>query len=139
MTHALTTTATRVSLGPGTGGLGGWGAAALVVGRPCWAKRAPYLGRVRHLGDAPWWAKRGIRTSAGPHLHYPRQMREGAAASEAVQSMSVLKVVLSVGVALIVVGLVLIPLPGPGLIVLTGGVIVAAAAAVLLRKGTERT
>ena len=66
-------------------------------------------------------------------------MREGAAASEAVQSMSVLKVVLSVGVALIVVGLVLIPLPGPGLIVLTGGVIVAAAAAVLLRKGTERT
>lgn len=67
-------------------------------------------------------------------------MREGAAAAtEAVQSMSVLKVVLGVGVALIVVGLVLIPLPGPGLIVLTGGVIVAVAAAVLLRKGTERT
>ena len=53
--------------------------------------------------------------------------------------MSVLKVVLGIGVALVVVGAVLIPLPGPGLIILTGGVIVAAVAAVLLRKGTERT
>ena len=50
-----------------------------------------------------------------------------------------LKVMLGVGVALIVVGVVLIPLPGPGLVVLTGGVIVAAVAGVLLRKGPERT
>ena len=55
------------------------------------------------------------------------------------ESMSVLKVVLGIGVALVVVGAVLIPLPGPGLIILTGGVIVAAVAAVLLRKVTERT
>ena len=53
--------------------------------------------------------------------------------------MSVLKIVLGVGVALILVGVVLIPLPGLGLVVLTGGVIVAAIAAVLLRKGPERT
>ena len=67
-------------------------------------------------------------------------MRERAAPpSEAVESVSVLKVVFGVGVALIVVGVVLIPLPGPGLVVLTGGVIVAAVAAVLLRKGPERT
>ena len=67
-------------------------------------------------------------------------MRESAAPpSEAVESVSVLKVVFGVGVALIVVGVVLIPLPGPGLVVLTGGVIVAAVAAVLLRKGPERT
>jgi hypothetical protein len=56
-----------------------------------------------------------------------------------VESVSVLKVVFALGVALIVVGVVLIPLPGPGLVVLTGGVIVAAVAAVLLRKGPERT
>ena len=53
--------------------------------------------------------------------------------------LSVMKVVLGVGVALIVVGVVLIPLPGPGLVVLTAGAIVAAVAAVLLRKGPERT
>ena len=50
-----------------------------------------------------------------------------------------LKVLLGVGVALIVVGAALIPLPGPGLLVLTGGVIVAAIAAVLLRKRPEHT
>jgi hypothetical protein len=50
-----------------------------------------------------------------------------------------LKVVFGVGVALIVVGVVLIPLPGPGFVVLTAGVIVAAVAGVLLRKGPERT
>ena len=53
--------------------------------------------------------------------------------------LSVMKVVFGVGVALIVVGVVLIPLPGPGLVVLTAGAIVAAVAAVLLRKGPERT
>ena len=53
--------------------------------------------------------------------------------------MSVLKVLLGIGVALIVAGLVLIPLPGPGVIILTGGVIVAAVAAVLLRNRYERT
>lgn len=46
MTHALTTTATRVSLGPGMGGLGGWGAAALVVAV---------------LGTVAWWASHGRR------------------------------------------------------------------------------
>ena len=53
--------------------------------------------------------------------------------------MSVLKVVLAIGVALIVAGLVLIPLPGPRVIILTGGVIVAAVAAVLLRNGSDPT
>jgi len=53
--------------------------------------------------------------------------------------LSVMKAVLGVGVALIVVGVVLIPLPGRGLLVLTAGTIVAAVAAVLLRKGPERT
>lgn len=50
-----------------------------------------------------------------------------------------LKILLGVGVALIVVGAAFIPLPGPGLLVLTGGVIVAAIAAVLLRKHPEHT
>ncbi len=50
-----------------------------------------------------------------------------------------LKVLLGVGVALIVVGVALIPLPGPGMLVLTGGVIVAAVAAVLLGKRPEHT
>lgn len=50
-----------------------------------------------------------------------------------------MKVVLGVGVALIVVGGVLIPLPGPGLIILTAGVVVAAVAAILVRKGPNRT
>lgn len=44
-----------------------------------------------------------------------------------------LKVVLGVGLALVVVGLALIPLPGPGFVVLTGGVVVAAVAALMLR------
>ena len=43
-----------------------------------------------------------------------------------------LKLLLGVGVSLILVGIALIPLPGPGMLVLTGGVIVAAVAAVLL-------
>ncbi len=43
MTHALTTTATRVSVGPGIGGFGGWLAAALVVAV---------------LGAVAWWASR---------------------------------------------------------------------------------
>jgi GMP synthase PP-ATPase subunit len=50
-----------------------------------------------------------------------------------------MQVVLGVGVAMTVVGVVLIPLPGPGLVVLTTGAIVAAVAAVLQRKGPERT
>ena len=53
--------------------------------------------------------------------------------------MSVLKVLLGIGVAIIVAGLVLIPLPGPGLIILAGGGIVAAVAAVLLRNGSDPT
>ena len=53
--------------------------------------------------------------------------------------MSVLKVVLGFGVAIVAAGLVLIPLPGPGVIILTGGVIVAAVAAVLLRNGSDPT
>ena len=59
--------------------------------------------------------------------------------SEAVESVSVLKIVLGVGVTLIVVGIVLIPLPGPGLVVLTSGLIVGVIAGVLLRRGHERT
>ena len=50
-----------------------------------------------------------------------------------------LKVLLGGGVALIVVGAALIPLPGPGMFVLTGGVIVVAIAAVLLRKRPDHT
>ena len=50
-----------------------------------------------------------------------------------------LKIVLGVGVTLIVVGIVLIPLPGPGLVVLTSGLIVGVIAGVLLRRGHERT
>lgn len=49
------------------------------------------------------------------------------------------KVLLGVGLVLIAVGAALIPLPGPGLFVLTGGVIVAVIAAVLLRTRPERT
>jgi hypothetical protein len=55
------------------------------------------------------------------------------------EDVNVLKVLLSVGLALIVVGVALIPLPGPGSVVLSGGVIVAAVAAVMLRKRPERT
>ena len=50
-----------------------------------------------------------------------------------------LKVLLGVGLALIVAGAALIPLPGPGFLGLAGGVIVAAVSAVLLRKRPERT
>ena len=55
------------------------------------------------------------------------------------EDVNVLKVLLSVGLALIVVGVALIPLPGPGSVVLSGGVIVADVAAVMLRKRPERT
>ena len=44
------------------------------------------------------------------------------------------KALLGVGLALIAVGIALIPLPGPGFVVLSGGVIVAAVAAALLRS-----
>lgn len=40
--------------------------------------------------------------------------------------MSVMKVVLGVGLALIVAGVALIPLPGPGLLVLAAGVTITA-------------
>ena len=69
-----------------------------------------------------------------------RQMRESpTSATETVEDVNVLKVLLGVGLSLIVVGVVLIPLPGPGFVVLTGGVIVTAVAAALLRKRPERT
>ena len=62
-------------------------------------------------------------------------MRESLTpASGTGEDVNVLKVLLGVGLALIVVGLALIPLPGPGSVVLTSGVIVAAVAAVLVRK-----
>lgn len=67
-------------------------------------------------------------------------MRESPTpASETVEDVNVLKILLGVGLALVVLGAALIPLPGPGFVVLAGGVIVAAVAAVLLRKGPERT
>ena len=67
-------------------------------------------------------------------------MRESSTpTSETVEDVSVLKILLGVGFTLIVLGAALIPLPGPGFVVLTGGVIVAAVAAVLLPKGPERT
>ncbi|MFW5471407.1 hypothetical protein ACOCJ4_15335 [Knoellia sp. CPCC 206435] len=50
-----------------------------------------------------------------------------------------LKILLGAGLVLIVLGAALIPLPGPGIAVLAGGVILAASAAVLLRKGPERS
>lgn len=62
-----------------------------------------------------------------------------APTSETAEDTKVLKVLLGVGLALSVVGVALIPLPGPGFLVLIGGVIVAAVAALLLRKHSERT
>ena len=50
-----------------------------------------------------------------------------------------MQVMLGVGLALIVAGVVLITVPGPGLVVLTAGVTVAAVAAVPLRKNPEGT
>ena len=66
-------------------------------------------------------------------------MKGTSPVSETVEDVNVLKILLGVGLALSVLGVVLIPLPGPGFVVLTSGVIVAAIAAVLLRKGPERT
>lgn len=69
-----------------------------------------------------------------------RQMRESPTpVSETVEDVNVRKILLSVGLALVVLGAALIPLPGPGFVVLAGGVIVAAAAVVLLPKVPERT
>jgi len=56
-----------------------------------------------------------------------------------VEDVMMLKVLLGVGLGLSVVGLALIPLPGPGFLVLSGGIIVAAVAAALLRKRPDRT
>ncbi|MFC7492103.1 MULTISPECIES: hypothetical protein [unclassified Knoellia] len=50
-----------------------------------------------------------------------------------------LKVLLGIGLTLIALGGALIPLPGPGFIVLTLGVIVTAVAAALLQQSPERT
>ncbi|GEM_PF-6585428 len=53
--------------------------------------------------------------------------------------MNLLEVPLGVGLGLIVVGVALIRLPGPGFTVLTSGLIVAVAAAAVLRKRPEHT
>ena len=67
-------------------------------------------------------------------------MRENpTTATSTIKDVIVLKVLLGVGLVLIVVGVALIPLPGPGFIVLTGGVVVTAVAAVLLRKRPKLT
>ncbi|MFW5469760.1 PGPGW domain-containing protein [Knoellia sp. CPCC 206435] len=50
-----------------------------------------------------------------------------------------LKVLLGIELVLIALGVALIPLPGPGFIVLTLGVIVTAVAAALLQHRPKRT
>jgi hypothetical protein len=52
---------------------------------------------------------------------------------------TLLKLLRGVGLALIVVGVALIPLPGPGFVVLTAGVIIAGVAAAVLRQRPQRT
>lgn len=62
-------------------------------------------------------------------------MRENPAPfTKDIENANVDKVLLGVGLALIVTGVVLIPLPRPEFLVLTGGVIAAAVAAPLIRR-----
>jgi hypothetical protein len=59
------------------------------------------------------------------------------ARNDEARDAAVLKVLLGVGLALITIGVALIPLPGPGPLVVTRGVVVAGVAAVLRRKRPE--
>lgn len=60
-------------------------------------------------------------------------------ATDTSKDVNVLKVLPGIGLALTVLGVALIPLPGPGFMVLSLGVVVTAVAVALLQQRSKRT